>query len=179
MAREVNPEAIILFLLPVPRNNLQEDAVTMPELPEITVYVERLRALARGERLESMRITCPFALRTVAPKPEAFKGRLLRDVGRIGKRIVLDFEGDLFAVIHLMIAGRLHWRPPGSPIPKRYGLAAFDFAAGTLLFTEAGSKRRASLHLAAGREALAAFDRGGVDVLEAPPEALTAALRRE
>ncbi|MGE5549949.1 MAG: Fpg/Nei family DNA glycosylase [Bacteroidota bacterium] len=151
----------------------------MPELPDITIYVERLRALAQGQRLESIRLANPFVLRTVAPQPVEFKGRILQDAGRIGKRIVMRFEGDLHAVIHLMIAGRLHWRPSGSAIPKQAGLLAFDFAAGTLLLTEAGSKRRASLHLVAGAEALAAFDRGGVDVRQASPETLGAALRRE
>ncbi len=151
----------------------------MPELPDITIYVERLRALAQGQHLESMRIGGPFVLRTVAPKPEDFAGRLLREIGRIGKRIVLSFDGDLFAVIHLMIAGRLHWRPPTAPLPKQHGLVAFDFAPGTLLLTEAGSKRRAALHLMAGPDALVAFSRGGVDVLKTTPPALGAALRRE
>jgi formamidopyrimidine-DNA glycosylase len=150
----------------------------MPELPDITIYVERLRALAQGHRLESIRIASPFVLRTVEPKPEAFAGHVLQDVGRAGKRIVLGFDGDLFAVIHLMIAGRLTWRPPGSRLPKKVGLAAFYFNAGSLLFTESGSKHRASLHLVAGPEALAGFDRGGVNVLEATPEALGAALRQ-
>jgi formamidopyrimidine-DNA glycosylase len=150
----------------------------MPELPDITVYVERLAALAQSERLESIRIANPFVLRTVEPKSDAFAGRYLQGVGRIGKRIVLSFDGDFFAVIHLMIAGRLRWRPPGSRLPKRIGLAAFNFANGTLLFTEAGSKRRASLHLVEGLYGLSAFERGGVDVLQVNPQVLGEALRK-
>jgi formamidopyrimidine-DNA glycosylase len=149
----------------------------MPELPDITVYVERLAALARGQRLESMRIGNPFVLRTVQPGPGDFAGRTLQDAGRIGKRIVLSFEDDLHAVMHLMIAGRLRWRPPRTRLPKRWGLTAFYFPGGTLLFGEAGSKRRASLHLVEGPAGLSAFERGGMDVLVATPEAFGAALR--
>ena len=144
----------------------------MPELPDVTIYIERLAALAKGQRLESIRLGNPFVLRTVEPKVDAFAGRQLRDVGRIGKRIVLRFEGHLFAVIHLMIAGRLRWRPPKAKLPKRLGLAAFNFANGTLLFTEAGSKRRASLHLVEGSNGLADFSRGGIDVLNTSPQVL-------
>jgi formamidopyrimidine-DNA glycosylase len=151
----------------------------VPELPDITLYVERLAALAQGQRLESIRLGNPFVLRTVQPRPDDFAGRTLEDVSRIGKRIVLGFDGELFAVIHLMIAGRLRWRPPGSALPKRRGLVAFYFHNGTLLFTEAGSKRRASLHLIEGPAGLAAFDRGGVDVLQATPQAFGDALRRQ
>lgn len=150
----------------------------MPELPDVTLYVERLQALAVGQRLESLAIAHPFLLRTVEPKPEAFAGRPLQEVGRSGKRIILGFEGELFAALHLMITGRLLWRPPGSPIPKRQGLAAFYFDGGSLILTEAGSKRRASLHLVAGREALSQFDRAGINVLEATPREMGDALRR-
>jgi formamidopyrimidine-DNA glycosylase len=150
----------------------------MPELPDITLYVERLNEIASGQRLESLQIGHPFLLRTVEPSPDAFAGRTLRKVGRSGKRIVLSFDGELFALIHLMIAGRLRWRPPGSPIPKRLGLAAFYFSNGALLLTEAGSKRRASLHLAAGSEAISTFDRAGVDLLRATSQDVGAALRR-
>lgn len=155
------------------------DPGAMPELPEVTVYVERLRHLAAGQRLAALRVASPFVLRSVEPPPQALHGRVLTGVGRIGKRIVLEFEGDLFAVIHLMIAGRLLWRKPGAAIPRRNGLAAFDFAHGTLLLAEAGTKRRASLHLVAGREGLKAFRRGGVNVFEVDADALGAALRRE
>jgi len=151
----------------------------MPELPDVTIYVERLNAMVRGQRLETLRIGNPFVLRTYEPKPEDFAGRTLQKVDRIGKRIVLGFEGDLYAVMHLMIAGRLQWRPGGAVLPKKLGLAAFDFEHGSLLFTEVGSKHRASLHLVEGQEALAMLDRGGVNVLEATVEEFAAALRRE
>ena len=150
----------------------------MPELPDITIYVERLAALAQGQRLESLQIASPFVLRTVEPKPVAFVGRSLQNVSRIGKRIVLRFDGDLFADMHLMIAGRLRWRPPQATLPKKVGLAAFYFANGTLLFTEAGSKKRASLHLVKGQDELAVFDRGGVDLLQASPQEFGTALRQ-
>ena len=149
----------------------------MPELPDITVYVERIAALAQEQRLESIRIGNPFVLRTVQPKLDSFSGCYLREVGRIGKRIVLSFDNDLFAIIHLMIAGRLRWRPPGAKLPKKLGLAAFAFENGTLLFTEAGSKRRASLHLVEGSGGLADFERGGLDVLKATPQVLGDVLR--
>lgn len=154
----------------------------MPELPEVTVYVERLRALLAGSRLERLRLFNPFLLRTVDPPPDALAGRVLEDAGRIGKRIVLSFQGDVHAVIHLMITGRLRWRQAGSTPPKRRGLAAFDFESGTVLLTEEGTRRRAALHLVAGKDALRRFDRGGVDILATGPEAvdaLAAALRRE
>lgn len=151
----------------------------MPELPDVLIYVERLSALVQGQRLLTLRIGSPFVLRTYEPKPEAFAGRRLQDAGRSGKRIVLGFEGDLYAVLHLMIAGRLKWRPGGAVLPKKLGLAAFDFEGGSLLFTESGSKHRASLHLVEGRDGLEALDRGGVNVLEATVEDFAAALRRE
>ena len=150
----------------------------MPELPDITIYVERLRELTQGQCLESIRIGSPFVLRTFEPDVDAFQGRALQDVRRIGKRIVLGFEGDLFAVMHLMIAGRLKWRTAGTKLPKKLGLAAFYFPDGTLLFTEAGSKRRASLHLVAGEDGLAIFDRGGVNPLTITPQKFGDALRR-
>lgn len=151
----------------------------MPELPDVTIYVERLNDLVRGQRLEVMRIGNPFVLRTYELKPEAFAGRTLQDVSRIGKRVVLGFEGDLYAVMHLMIAGRLRWRPGGAALPKKLGLASFDFDTGSLLFTEAGSKRRAALHLVRGKDGLAAFERGGVNVLDSTAEEFAEALRRE
>src|SRR5690606_2526595 len=161
---------------------LRKGGSPLPELPEVTVYVERIRALLAGSRLERLRLFNPFLLRTVDPPPDALAGRVLEDAGRIGKRIVLSFQGDVHAVIHLMITGRLRWRQAGSTPPKRRGLAAFDFESGTVLLTEEGTRRRAALHLVAGKDALRRFDRGGVDILAAGPEvvdALAAALRRE
>ena len=149
----------------------------MPELPDITVYVECIKALACEQVLDGLRIGSPFVLRTVEPAPADFAGRRLVSTERIGKRIALSFEGGYFAVIHLMVAGRLHWRRPGAVLQRRHGLCAFDFPQGSLVLTEAGTKRRASLHLVSGRDALRAFDRGGVDVLRSTPEAFAAALR--
>lgn len=151
----------------------------MPELPDVTVYVERLRALALGQPLERVRIVSPFVLRTVEPPVGAFPGHPLSDVERMGKRIVLGFAGDLFMVIHLMIAGRLRWLAPAAALPQRQALAGLYFPTGTLVLTEAGSKHRASLHLVSGRDGLRAFERHGVDFLATSPEALGAALRRE
>ncbi len=149
----------------------------MPELPDITVYVECINALACEQVLDGLRIGSPFVLRTVEPAPADFVGRRLASTERIGKRIVLGFEEDYFAVIHLMIAGRLHWRQSEAKLQRRHGLCAFDFPQGSLMLTEAGTKRRASLHLVSGRDALKTFDRGGVDVLHSTPEAFAAALR--
>jgi len=151
----------------------------VPELPDVTVYVERLRALVVGHRLDGIRMPSPFVLRSVDPPPSALIGRTLTGAGRIGKRIVLDWEGDLHAVIHLMIAGRLRWRPPGAKLPGKLALAAFDFDHGTLLLTEASKQKRASLHVVRGAAALADFDRGGIDVFAATPAGFAAALRAE
>jgi formamidopyrimidine-DNA glycosylase len=151
----------------------------MPELPDITVYVERLRAFAEGSRLQRIRLGNPFVLRTVEPSPASIAGRKLESVSRIGKRIVLGFEGESYAVIHLMVAGRLRWQKPGAALARKSGLAAFDFDRGSRALTEAGSKHRASLHLLSERADLAQFDRGGIDVLGASPEAFAAALRRK
>jgi formamidopyrimidine-DNA glycosylase len=151
----------------------------MPELPDVTVYVERLAALAEGQVLARVRLASPFLLRTVTPALSEVEGTRVRRVRRLGKRIVIALEGELYLVIHLMIAGRLHWRPPRSSVPKKAGLAAFDFASGTLVLTEAGSKKRASLHVVRGEQALAAFDRGGLEVLGADLDGFRFALRRE
>ena len=151
----------------------------MPELPDVAVYVACLERRLAGATLERLRIASPFLLRSVDPPPAAAEGRALAGVRRLGKRIVLELEGELFLVVHLMIAGRLRWRDPGAAIPARRGLAAFDFAAGSVLLTEEGTKKRASLHVVAGRAGLAAHDRGGLDVLGAPHAAFAAALRRE
>ena len=151
----------------------------MPELPDIALYLGALAPRVVGSRLERLRIASPFLLRTAEPPVADLAGRQVVAVRRIGKRIVFAFDGDTFVVLHLMIAGRLHWKPAGAPIPRRAGLAAFDFPNGTLLLTEAGSKHRASLHVVRGREALAAHDRGGLDVLTATLEQFREALARE
>jgi formamidopyrimidine-DNA glycosylase len=151
----------------------------MPELPDVTVYRERLEALLAGQALDGVRLLSPFLLRSVDPPLDLFRGRTLRAVERLGKRLVFGFDGDLFLVVHLMIAGRLHWYPREKKLGSRIDVAAFDFAPGTLVMTEAGSKKRASLHAVRGRAGLAGFDRGGLEVLGASPEQFAAALRRE
>ena len=151
----------------------------MPELPDVTIYVERLEARIRGLPLERIRIASPFVLRSVAPTTEAAEGKTVLGLRRIGKRIVFELEQELFLVFHLMIAGRFHLREKGARVPAKVGLAAFDFPDATLLLTEASSKKRASLHLVRGEAALAEFDRGGLEVLEASPEQFREALLRE
>ena len=151
----------------------------MPELPDVTVYVEALRRRVVGQRLERVRISGPFLLRTVAPPLSDAEGRNTIAVERVGKRIAIGLECELWLVIHLMIAGRLHWRKPGARLAGKRMLAAFDWAHGSLVLTEAGSERRASLHLVAGAPALRALDAGGLDVLTSTREEFEAALRRE
>jgi formamidopyrimidine-DNA glycosylase len=142
----------------------------MPELPDVVVYLEALERRIAGQILERVRISSPFVLRSVEPPISEAAGRRVLGLRRMGKRLVFVLEGGLFLVIHLMIAGRLRWRPPGAKSPGRMGLAAFDFANGTLLLTEAGSKRRASIYLVGGEAALAQFERGGLEPLGAPLE---------
>lgn len=151
----------------------------MPEYPDVTVYVEALRKRALGQPLEHVRLGSPFVLRTADPPIREAAGRRVDDIARLGKRIVFELEGDLFLVIHLMIAGRFHWKAREAKIPARTGLAALDFPTGTLLFTEAGTKKRASMHLVRGRDGVRSFDRGGLEVLDATIEQFEAALRRE
>ena len=139
----------------------------MPELPDITVYIEALEARVVGQPLERIRIAKPFLLRSVDPPISAANGKKILGVRRMGKRIVLELEADLCLVIHLMIAGRLRWQPSGTKVPGKLGLAAFDFSNGTLILTEAGSKRRASLWLVRGETGLEQFARGGLEVLDA------------
>jgi len=154
--------------------------MAVPELPDITVYVERLKVLTSSQPLLALTLRSPFLLRTAEPPPETFVGKTLRDVLRIGKRIAMEFEGELFAVIHLMIAGRLRWAPePRGPRSGGPAIATFRFPTGSILMTEAGTKHRASLHLVHGRKALEAFDRGGVSVFDDPPLAFVCAMRRE
>ena len=139
----------------------------MPELPDITVYIEALEARIVGQPLERIRIAKPFLLRSVDPPISTANGKKVIGIRRIGKRIGMELEDDLFLVIHLMIAGRLRWVPVGAKVPGKLGLAAFDFPNGTLILTEAGSKRRASLWLVRGGAALEQFERGGLEVLDA------------
>ena len=158
---------------------MRYDRPAMPELPDIVVYVEAIAARTVGSPLTRVRLASPFLLRTVEPPLAAAEGRRVRGVSRLGKRIVLELDGEMFLVVHLMIAGRLHWGPPAAKVPGRVGLAAFDFAAGTLLLTEASRKKRASLHVVGGARALAELDRGGLEVLAADDAAFRAALARE
>ena len=151
----------------------------MPELPDIEAYLEALRPRVQGQILERVRIANPFLLRSVEPPVDSCRGRRVVALRRLGKRIVIELEGELFIVLHLMIAGRLQWRAAKAAIPKRLGLAAFDFPGGTLLLTEAGTTRRASLHLVQGAKALAQFDRGGIEPLTATPAAFARRLTSE
>jgi formamidopyrimidine-DNA glycosylase len=151
----------------------------VPELPDITTYLHALRPRVVGARVLRIRIGNPFVVRTYDPPIEAIQGRAIEDLRRVGKRIVFVFDGDLFMVLHLMIAGRLRWKEPGAPIPGKIGLAAFDFEAGTLLLTEAGSKRQASIHVVRGEEALRQHDPGGLEVLESDLETFAARLTTE
>jgi formamidopyrimidine-DNA glycosylase len=151
----------------------------VPELPDVVVYLEALERRILGRRLVGLRLASPFVLRTVDPAVSELTGRRVLGLRRMGKRLVWRLEGDLFVVIHLMIAGRLKWAAPGAKVPGRIGLAAFDFDEGSLLLTEAGSKRRASLHLVAGESGLTAFERGGLEPLEVEQAEFTGRLRLE
>ncbi len=149
----------------------------MPEYPDVVVYVERLAALTVGRPVEAVRLNSPFVLRTADPPIREVVGRRVVGTRRMGKRIVLGLEGDLFLVIHLMIAGRLRWKAKGSSHRARDVLAVFDFPDGSLVFTEASTKKRASLHLVRGEDALVPFDRGGLEVLQADEATFAARLR--
>jgi formamidopyrimidine-DNA glycosylase len=151
----------------------------MPELPDITVYIEALESRIVGQTFERTRIPKPFLLRSVDPPITAAQGKRVIGIRRMGKRIVVALEDDLFLVIHLMIAGRLRWVPAGGKVPGKIGLAAFDFTNGTLILTEAGSKRRASLWLVRGEQSLEQFERGGLEVLESNILDFTERLMRE
>jgi formamidopyrimidine-DNA glycosylase len=150
----------------------------MPELPDLTVYLEALQERIVGARLEQVHLASPFLLRTVTPPLTTVQGRRVCEVRRIGKRLAIGLEGGLWLVLHLMIAGRLHWFE-GAPRGRRAALARFDFSSGTLTLTEAGSKRRASLHLVEGEAGLRAQDRGGLEVQQASLAEFAARLRSE
>jgi formamidopyrimidine-DNA glycosylase len=151
----------------------------MPEFPDVTVYVERLEAKVRGDVLKRIRLLNPFLLRTALPPIAQAEGKRVLGVERLGKRIVLALEGDLFLVVHLMIAGRLRWLATGAKPPGKIALAAFEFGGGTLVLTEAGSQRRAALHLVAGRAALDAMDPGGIEVFDTDLATFAERLRAE
>ncbi|HET7232201.1 MAG TPA: DNA-formamidopyrimidine glycosylase family protein [Longimicrobium sp.] len=151
----------------------------MPELPDVTVYIEALERRIVGDTLLAIRLANPFVLRSVQPRPAELAGRRVTGLRRVGKRIVMELEGDNFIVIHLMVAGRFRWLAAGAKIPGKIGLAAFDFTRGTLALTEAGSKRRASIHLVHGEGAVRAMDPGGIDVMAATAGEFREALLRE
>ena len=151
----------------------------MPELPDIQAYLTALESRIVGRQLVHVRLASPFLLRTVQPPVSAVEGQVVRELRRVGKRIAAGFENDLWLVLHLMIAGRLHWRAPGAKLAGRQTLAAFDFPDGSLVLTEAGAKRRASLQVLAGEEALRAVDPGGIDVFTSDLAAFRAALTTE
>jgi formamidopyrimidine-DNA glycosylase len=151
----------------------------MPELPDVSVYVEALRQRLLGQPLLKLRLTSPFVLRTFDPPSSELHGKTVQSIARLGKRIVFEFDGELFLIVHLMIAGRFRWLAPGAKVPGKLGLAALDFPNGTLVLTEAGSKKRASMHIVRGAEAVRAHDPGGIEPLEATLDDFAAALTRE
>jgi formamidopyrimidine-DNA glycosylase len=151
----------------------------MPELPDIAAYISALESRIVGQPLQRIRLASPFLLRSVQPPLARVEGRTVKELRRIGKRIAIGLEGELWLVLHLMIAGRLHWRPPEAKLAGRQSLAAFDFPEGSLVLTEAGSKHRASLHLVSGQENLHSFDAGGIDIFAADLETFRAVLTAE
>ena len=153
--------------------------IAMPELPDITAYITALEARILGQPLERVRINSAFLLRTVQPAVSETEGKPVRGLRRIGKRIAIGVEGDLWLVIHLMIAGRLHWRPPAAKLAGRNSLAAFDFPHGSLVLTEAGTKRRASLHIVSGDAALEAMNPGGIEIFSTDLNGFRKALSAE
>jgi formamidopyrimidine-DNA glycosylase len=151
----------------------------MPELPDVTVYIEALSERVLNQPIQKIRIGSPFVLRSFDPPISAAEGKRVLALRRLGKRIVFELEDELFLIVHLMIAGRFHWKPKGAKIARKYGQAAFDFPNGTLLLTEAGTKKRASIHLVRGEAALREHDPGGLEIFEASLEQFHAALTRE
>lgn len=148
----------------------------MPELPDITVYIDALEKRILGQQLERVRLASPFLLRTVEPPLRMAEGKMVRELRRVGKRIAIGLDDDVWLVLHLMIAGRLHWRVRGAKVAPPRGLAAFDFPSGTLVLTEAGSQKRASLHVVSGEASLRALDPGGLEPLTANLEQFQATL---
>jgi formamidopyrimidine-DNA glycosylase len=151
----------------------------MPELPDIVAYISALEPRIVSQKLERIRLASPFLLRTAQPPPASVEGRIVRELRRIGKRIAFGVEGDLWLVLHLMIAGRLHWRAPAAKLAGRKSLAAFDFPNGSLVVTEAGTKHRASLYIFKGEESLRSLDAGGIDVFSSDLDSFRAALTAE
>lgn len=151
----------------------------MPELPDVVIYIERLQARVGRQVLDKVRLASPFVLRSVDPPIREAEGKKVIGFRRLGKRIVMGLEADLFLVFHLMIAGRFHWKERSAKLPGKLALAAFDFSVGTLVLTEASSKKRASLHLVRGEQSLQQFNRGGLEVLEVDFEAFRATLQKE
>ena len=151
----------------------------MPELPDVELYVHALSARVIGQPLERIRLGSPFIVRTIEPSPDMLEGKTVREIRRMGKRIVIGLDDDLWIVIHLMIAGRLRWRDRGAAIPGKVGLAAFDFPSGTVVFTEAGSRRQASIHIVRGSEDVKAMDPGGVEIADIPLDTFSTLLREE
>jgi formamidopyrimidine-DNA glycosylase len=151
----------------------------VPELPDVAAYITALELRIVGQPLEQLRIAGPFLLRTVQPSVADVEGKVVREIRRVGKRIAIGMENDLWLVLHLMIAGRLHWRAAAAKLGGRQNLAAFDFANGSLILTEAGSKRRASLHIVSGEEGLRSMDAGGIDVFASDLKSFRAALAME
>ncbi len=150
--------------------------LAMPELPDITAYIRALELRIAGQPLEHVRLASPFLLRTVLPPPGDVEGHIVRELRRIGKRIAIGFDNDLWLIIHLMIAGRLHWRLPGAKLTGRSTLMALDFPRGSLVLTEAGSKRRATLHVLRGENGLASINPGGIEIFSSDLNAFRAAL---
>jgi formamidopyrimidine-DNA glycosylase len=151
----------------------------MPELPDVLLYLHALQPRIVGQRVIRVRLASPFLLRSIDPPLSAIEGRKIVTLRRLGKRIVFEAEGELFLVFHLMIAGRFRWKPPGAKVPGKVGLLAIDFEHGTLVMTEAGTKRQASLHVVSGHPALVRHDPGGLDVFDADLPAFRAALQRD
>jgi formamidopyrimidine-DNA glycosylase len=174
------PAKAFPFCPPIVRcADLELSSITMPELPDIVIYIEALQSRIVGRTLEGIRIVSPSLLRTASPPIAAAEGKQALELKRMGKRICIGLEDDLWLVLHLMIAGRLHWKPRGAKLARPLGLAAFDFENGTLLLTEAGSQKRASLHLVRGRDNLQVLDPGGLEIFHTTAEEFGGVLQRE